>query len=132
MINLILGDCPQYLRDMVFLALHTGMREGEVMGLKWSCVDFKAREIRVEHTKSGKYRHVPMDSAAATMLSSLICHKNVYVFVNPLTKKPYINIFKAFNIARKKAELGSVRFHDLRHTFATRLADAGEAQKAYA
>lgn len=120
----LMDACPQYLRDMVFLALHTGMREGEIMGLKWDCVDFKNREIRVEHTKAGQYRNIPMDKAVFTMLMSMP-HSKGYVFENSRTQRAYKNIHKAYNLARAKAGLGDVRFHDLRHTFATRLVESG-------
>jgi integrase len=48
-----------------------------------------------------------------------------YVFVNRRTGKPYNNIFKTYGRARTKAGLTDVRFHDLRHTFLTRLVDSG-------
>jgi integrase len=121
----LMDACPQYLRDMVFLALHTGMREGEIMGLRWDCVDLKAREIRVEYAKSGKYRHVPMDSQVAVLLKSLLKKGERYVFANNRTQKAYKNIHKAYNLARVAAGLQDVRFHDLRHTFATRLVESG-------
>jgi len=121
----LMDACPQYLRDMVFLALHTGMREGEIMGLRWDCVDLKAREIRVEYAKSGKYRHVPMDSQVAVLLKSLFKRGERYVFANKHTQKAYKNIHKAYNLARVAAGLQDVRFHDLRHTFATRLVESG-------
>jgi len=121
----LMDACPQYLRDMVFLALHTGMREGEIMGLRWDCVDLKAREIRVEYAKSGKYRHVPMDSQVAVLLKSLFKKGERYVFANNRTQKAYKNIHKAYNLARVAAGLQDVRFHDLRHTFATRLVESG-------
>lgn len=121
----LMDACPQYLRNMVFLALHTGMREGEIMGLAWACVDFKAHEIRVEYAKSGKYRHVPMDSQVAVLLKSLFKKGERSVFENNRTQKAYKNIHKAYNLARAKAGLRDVRFHDLRHTFATRLVESG-------
>jgi integrase len=121
----LMDACPPHVRDMVFLALHTGMREGEIKSLRVDCVDFKTREIRVEYAKSGKYRHVPMDSAVSLMLSSLATTKQVYIFENNRTHKRYVNVYQMFCKSRKKAGLHGVRFHDLRHTFATRLADAG-------
>jgi len=95
------------------------------MSLRWDCVDFKAREIRVEHTKSGEYRNVPMDSSVSVLLSSLFKKGEQHVFVNKRTGKRYVSIFKAFGLARDKAGLHTVRFHDLRHTFLTRLVESG-------
>jgi len=120
-----LAALPQPHRDMAQLSLNTGMREGEIMDLPWSRVDFKRRDILVEYTKSGKYRHVPMNQTAYVLLSSLFKNGERFVFVNKRTGKPYVNILKVYEKYRDEAGFGDVRFHDLRHTFATRLAGAG-------
>jgi integrase len=57
----------RYLADFIRLALTTGMRSGELLGLEWRRVDFEARLIHLEagHTKTGKRRSIPINQVAA-------------------------------------------------------------------
>ncbi len=52
---------------------------------------------------------------------------NDYIFANPKTKKPYVSIFTAWDKARKSAGLTNLRIHDLRHSFASFLVNAGRS-----
>ncbi|HEY3042301.1 MAG TPA: tyrosine-type recombinase/integrase [Pyrinomonadaceae bacterium] len=49
-----------HIRPIVVVALHTGMRQGEILGLKWENVDFEQRTIYVAHTKTGRPRKCPL------------------------------------------------------------------------
>src|SRR5215469_45511 len=60
-----------FLHAIVTLALHTGMRRGEILGLTWERVDFARGVIRLEETKSGRRREVPMNQAVYDALSAL-------------------------------------------------------------
>jgi len=60
------------------------MRKGEILNLQWSQVDFKNRTIRVEKTKSGKVRYVPMNDAVFSELYNSDRGQTVFVFANPL------------------------------------------------
>lgn len=110
-----------YLRPIVVTALQTGMRRSEIFSLKWCNVDFTNRIIFLTETKSGKSREIPISDELYKVLQSLT-KESEYVFVNPKTNKPYVDVKKSFNIVREHAQLKDFRFHDLRHTFATRLA----------
>lgn len=123
----LLNCCPPYLLPIVLTALHTGMRRGEILGLRWNQVDLSKRIIRLENTKSGKPRLIPVSSF---LIEVLIEQKqksgtSEYVFPNPGRRRPFQNIKRSLNFAAKKAGIQGLRFHDLRHTFASRLVDAG-------
>lgn len=114
------------LKPIVFCALKTGMRKSEILTLKWHNVDFKNNYIELLHTKSGKKRKIPLSKSLREELLKIKAKSiNEYVFVNPQTNKPYVDIKKSFNHALKEADIKNFVFHDLRHTFATRLIEKG-------
>jgi integrase len=79
-------------------------------------------------TKLGRPRHVPVSDAVLRLLESVPRRPElVYVFANPSTGRPFINIFHAWNTARTSAGLEEVRIHDLRHSFASFLVNAGRS-----
>jgi integrase len=115
-----------HLRLVILIALHTGMRRGEILKLKKKDVDFYRGEIHVTQTKTDEDRTVPMNDTLRLELSSHIAsHESEYLFMNPQTGKPVVSIQRAFEAARLEAGLEDFRFHDLRHTAATRMAEAG-------
>jgi integrase len=106
------------LRDAVQLALNTGMRKGEVLGLSWDRVDFARGVILLEKTKSGRRREVPMNDAADAVLSARTGPREGRVFSTR-------SVRKAFERAVGEAGLEDFRFHDLRHTAASHLVMRG-------
>ncbi|MCI0485012.1 MAG: site-specific integrase [Blastocatellia bacterium] len=115
-----------HLRLIVAVALNTGMRKSEILKLKRSDLDFIRGEILVTETKNGEDRIVPMNERLrGELLSHLANHSSEYVFVNPKTGRPRVALQHAFESARDKAGLVDFRFHDLRHTAATRMNEAG-------
>ena len=76
--------------------------------------------------KSGKARKIPISEKLMEIFNNLYKNtKSEYVFVNPETGLPYVDIKKSFNKAREAAGIKNFRFHDLRHTVATRLVEKG-------
>jgi integrase len=123
----LLGTSVEHLRSILILALNTGMRRGEIFNLMWSQVDFRDRKIRVERTKSQKFRFIPMNSTVFYELRRLESKngQSSYVSFNPETGKPYVDVMTAFKAACSRAGVKGLRFHDLRHTFASRLVKRG-------
>jgi len=111
-----------YLRPIVTIALQTGMRRGEILNLKWT--DIKDGYIQLLETKSGKSRNIPTSQTLLNALNS-IPKVSEYVFINPRTNKPYTDIKKSWHKVLDKANIENFRFHDLRHTVATRMVEKG-------
>lgn len=123
----LLKKCPKRLLPIVQVALNTGMRRGEILGLRWNQVDLAAKTIKLSQTKSGKPRVVPIN---ALLLDVLVRQKektgySEFVFLNRATRKPFQDVKRAFNTAATNVGIEGLRFHDLRHTFASRLVAAG-------
>ena len=129
-------------RVLWLTAAMTGLRQGELAGLRWRDVDWSARLVRVRRSYSrGRWttpksrrssRAVPMaDRVAAELERHFSCSAYTadddLVFAHPQTGRPY-DASKSrvrFKAALKRAELRDLRFHDLRHTYGTLMAAAG-------
>jgi len=113
-----------HLKPLIECALQTGMRRGEIFNLKWSNVEFEYGFIELLETKSGKSRKVPISSKLMKVLEEAK-NDTEYVFINPDTNMPYNDIKKSFHTVLKKAGIEDFRFHDFRHTAATRMLEKG-------
>lgn len=113
-----------YIKPILICALHTGMRSSEIKSLKWSCVNFEEGYIDVLKTKSGRPRQIPLSDLLRDELSK-VKRLSSYVFTNPKTLKPYTNIRDKFTDLCEKNAIDNIRFHDLRHTAATRMVASG-------
>jgi len=126
-----------YLKPVVFIALSTGARQGEILSLKWNDIDLKIGKAILRDTKNGGTRSIHLGRQA---LNALREHKikhgiqSEYVFPNrrPRWKNgqakqqaPWEDITYPFRRARETAGLKDFRFHDLRHTAASYLLASG-------
>jgi integrase len=129
-------------RVLWLTAAMTGLRQGELVALRWRDVDWSARVVRVRRSYSrGQWttpksrrsiRAVPMADRVARELeqhfgSSAYKDDDDLVFCHPHTGTPY-DASKSrvrFKDALRRAELRDIRFHDLRHTYGTLMAAAG-------
>jgi site-specific recombinase XerD len=120
----LIRETPEEYRPLIKVALHTGLRRGEQFALNWNNVDFNTGIITITQTKSGEARRVPMNGLVAATLRKLPSRmRNEYVFTSkvgtPLNPQNFIN--RVFGPALRKAGIKDFRWHDLRHTFASRL-----------
>lgn len=126
------GRASKLLKDLIQLALHTGMRSGELLNLEWDRVYMGDGLIRLdaEHTKSRKRRFVPMNSVARGALISLLSHRagncpdSPWVFSKADGSK-LGSVRRGFAGACKRAGIDDFRIHDLRHTCAAWLVSGG-------
>jgi integrase len=123
-------------------AAMTGLRQGELLGLRWRDVDFDARKVRVvapyvrgefgDPKSAGSGRSVPMAERVAVALRelrdrSVYSHDRDLVFCHPETGKPLdrSKLVRRFKQAIDRAGVHRITFHELRHTFGTRMAASG-------
>ena len=136
------------IRVIVLTAAMTGLRQSELLGLRWRDVDWSAQRIRVrnawvvgEHSAEGKSdlstrRSVPMADRLARELDRW-SQRTAYngdddlVFAHPHSGRPLdrSELSRRFKEACADAGVRVIRFHDLRHTFATRLAASGQPMR---
>jgi integrase len=134
-------------RPIVRLGIHLGARLGELMAIKRGDVNLgpspysvklrsKGQNLKVEvrpnhvlipKSKNGKPRTIPLSNLAREIVAELLAEESEsdYIFANPDTGRPYTNVGRAFTAACKSAGIQDLTFHDLRHTFASRLREAG-------
>jgi integrase len=113
------------------LALHTGMRRGEQYGLRWQDVDLKRGIITIPRSKHGEVRHIQINSTARAALETLRQLGSGLGFVCPRFQGPESREAREwFNQVLGQAEIQNFRWHDLRHTFASRLVMAGVPLRA--
>ncbi len=115
--------CPERYRPIVTIALHTGLRKGELLGLRWRDVDFEVGILTVEQSKHGETHRVPMNSLVIEILQGLP-RNGPQVFAWDSGRTPR-DLSHAFAEIAKRAGISDFRFHDIRHTFASRLVMAG-------
>jgi integrase len=125
----LLQACAPWLHDLVSFALHTGMRMGEILELTWRAGDFSRRTVTVVRSKNGERRTIPVNHTMLSMLkekAKVRSLKTDVVFCSKtFTPIESGHLRRSFRLALSKAQIEDFRFHDLRHTFATRLVQAG-------
>ena len=127
--RVLLDNCPEWLREIMLFALHTGLRQEELLSLKWSRVNEILKTILITDTKNGNPITLPLNKIALGVIerrARVRSLDNDFVFRNRNGKKVNChNLRTAFYIVLRKVGIKDFRWHDLRHTFATRLAQAG-------
>ena len=117
-----------YLRFIVECALHTGMRKGEILSLKWDQI--QNGFIYLKKTKTNEPRQIPINDDLSDVFSQIrkkqhLSSKYVFTFEG----KPVDSVKVGFNSALKRAGISDFRFHDLRHTFASHFVMRGGSLK---
>jgi len=118
-----------HIMPIVLVALNTGMRRGEIFQLTWDNVSFNNKHITVsaETAKSSKKRHISMNNETQRVLDNWRKQSSRVglVFPNPANGKPLVEIKSMWVNILNDAEIHNFRFHDLRHTFASKLVMKG-------
>lgn len=114
----------------LMLLIVTGARKNEVLKARWENVDLERRLLTVPRSKNGKTRHIALSSLAVRVLLIQLQRKRPgddgYVFPGKVVGKPLENVRCAWVRAKKAAGLRQdIRIHDLRHSFASALANNG-------
>ena len=127
-------DHYEHLKYIIITALHTGMRKSEILNLKWADLDIHREQIFVGKTKSGKDRYIPMDGILKKLFFEIKKHPDSpFIFCNREgkrygdIKKGYLTICKSAGIIDRlmNGETTRLRFHDLRHSFASQMRMGG-------
>jgi integrase len=124
----LLTKCPPYLARIVRFALHTGARKGEILGARWNQVDMRNAVLTVpgSRAKGKRDRHIHLNAVALGILKELPrpLDREAYVFGNGSQPVP-ATFERHWRQALSEAKLTDFHFHDLRHTYASRLVMAG-------
>ncbi len=123
----LVAALPARLRPLVALALHTGMRRDELRNLHWEDVDFQTGTLHIRRDKAGEGRWVTLNSVALDALRTVKREQGIlspFVFCSSQGRFLH-NLDRSWRPAVQRSKVPDFRFHDLRHTFASRLAMAG-------
>ncbi len=125
----LLNASPKWLQELIIFSLETGLRQGETLNLQWPQVDLFRKTITILEQKNKAKDVLPLNERALEVLKARakIRHlKSNYVFYNTNGNRIKVsNLQRAFYCAVKRSGISDLRWHDLRHTFATRLVQAG-------
>ncbi len=124
----LLAAANDHLLVMITLALDTGMRRGEITSQRWDDIDFSRNLLSVTHSKTpeGESREIPLTKRLRDLL---LPDRRMTGLVVDYCGRPVHTVKRAWKTALKNGCLRHVRFHDLRHTFNTRLMEAGVLQE---
>ncbi|HEX3822683.1 MAG TPA: site-specific integrase [Candidatus Sulfotelmatobacter sp.] len=124
----LLAAAKDHLHDMVLMALDTGMRRGEITSQLWEDIDFSQKVLFVTHSKTpeGESREIPLTER---LHKYWLRGRKISGLVINFNGRPVRIVKRTWKTALKNAGLRHIRFHDLRHTFNTRLMEAGVLQE---
>jgi hypothetical protein len=126
--QMLLAHAKNHIRTMIIAALDTGMRRGEITSQRWEDIDFSRKLVSVTRSKTpeGESREIPLTERLYKLL--LENRKDRGLIVD-YKGQPIRTVKRTWATALRNAKLRPVRFHDLRHTFNTRLMEAGVLQE---
>ena len=117
---------PNKYKPLVVVAMNTGLRKTEQLSLKWTDIDFKLGQITVRESKPGKSRVVPMNKTVEQSFARLPRRiNNPFVFSGRKPGGRLLDLPNDWEDFLQKAKIEDFHWHDLRHTFASRLVMAG-------
>src|SRR5437588_8685956 len=117
--RLIASCIAPHIRALVGVALHSGMRLGEILNLRWYDLDFSSGFILVRDSKNGESRHVPMDATLFALFRAYPHRLGTDLVFSSPAGGHIVDVRTGFLNSCKRAGLIDLHFHDLRHTFAS-------------
>ena len=122
-----IGTYSDHMTPIVLLALNTGLRRGELLALRWEDITFSRAllTVRGEHAKSGRTRHIPLNAEAIAVLQAWQTEATSDLVFPGENGETMFSLKTAWATIAKRAGLKDFRFHDLRHSFASKLVQAG-------
>jgi integrase len=123
----LLKASPPWLQELIVFSLYTGLRQAEVLNLKWPQVDLFRKTITLLEQKNGSKSTLPLNEKALDVLKGRAkVGQTGYVFKTRKRKQLEArNVLRSFFKARDEAGLTDFRWHDLRHSWASRLVQEG-------
>ena len=129
--RLLMGELEQSDRQeakAIRLLLLTRARKSEILKARWENIRLDQRLLTVPVSKSGKPRHIPLSDEAIAVIRAIPRQPgNPWLFPGHAPGKPLSDIYMFWNRLRRGLGLADVRIHDLRHTFASFLVNAGHS-----
>ena len=123
--RLIANCIAPHIRALVGVALHSGMRLGEILNLRWYDLDFASGFILVRDSKNGESRHVPMDATLFALFRAYPHRPSTDLVFSSSSGGHIVDVRTGFLNSCKRAGLIDLHFHDLRHTFASQFVMSG-------
>jgi integrase len=114
-----------WLQPIITFACSTGMRRGEIMNLERADINLETRSAAIRTSKNGEPRVIPLSNRALDAIAKAMSMTEKVFGGKGGEKLETANLEYNFRAAVKRAGLKDLRFHDLRHTFATRLVQSG-------
>ena len=123
---LLLASLPEHQRIVMMFALATGMRQANILKLRWDMVDMEQRIawVKADHMKNGRAFGVALNDDAMWVLRSQMGKSKTHVFTYRGNSIAQINT-ETWRNALKVCGIEDFRWHDLRHTWASRLRQQG-------
>ena len=121
----LIGVSPPHLASLIRFALATGCRASEITGLEWSRVDLQRGTAWLNQTKNGTPRGVPLNVDAVAVLTEQLGKHEQFCFTYQGKPIRWEMTNNAWHTALRKAGITDLRFHDLRHTWASWHRQAG-------
>ena len=124
-VHRLLSRCADHLRPIVTVAVHTGMRKGELLRLRRDQANFDLGMITLTDTKNHETRHIPMSETVKEVLQRIRGREGYFFTSDRSPGQAVQDVYHSFTTAVRESGITDFHFHDLRHTFASNLVMQG-------